>query len=131
MNEKYVRGCKNSDIDALAGMNNISEEEQMVLMRKCEGLSYLVQDGHGCMYGSLFAYYISNDIIRIENISIPDKYRRCGNGTMLMDFLEKKAKEMGITYICVDSHLNNHDDKFFWVRGYSYGDDETYLEKRL
>lgn len=131
MNEKYVRGCKNSDVDALAGMNNISEEEQVVLMRKCEGLSYLVQDGHGCMYGSVFAYYISNDIIRIENISIPDKYRRCGNGTMLMDFLEKKAKEMGITCICVDSHLNNHDDKFFWVRGYSYGDDETYLEKRL
>lgn len=130
-NEKYVRMCKEDDVEELAKMNMIDEETQSELMRKCEGFSCVILDGYGHMYGSVYASYGKCDELYIEHMTVPQEYRRCGNGTKLMEYLESKAKKAGIQRIYVDSELEDHNDKFFWGRGYSYSGDKKYLEKIL
>lgn len=65
------------------------------------------------------AFYFTHQIIHIDQLSVSEKYKRNGIGTLLMDKAEKLAKELNINRMELDYlEFNLNAKSFFQNKGF-------------
>jgi GNAT superfamily N-acetyltransferase len=58
--------------------------------------------------------------LEIDNIVVSEKTRSKGVGKMMVDFIEKKARELGCNMVALDSYTTNYKaHKFFYNQGFT------------
>jgi len=58
--------------------------------------------------------------LEIDNIVVSEKNRSKGIGKMMVDFIEKKARELGCNMVALDSYTTNFKaHKFFYNQGFT------------
>lgn len=58
--------------------------------------------------------------LEIDNIVVSEKTRSKGVGKMMVDFIEKKARELGCNMVALDSYTTNFKaHKFFYNQGFT------------
>lgn len=58
--------------------------------------------------------------LEIDNIVVSEKNRSKGVGKMMVDFIEKKARELGCNMVALDSYTTNFKaHKFFYNQGFT------------
>jgi len=58
--------------------------------------------------------------LEIDNIVVSEKTRSKGVGKMMVDFIEKKARELGCNMVSLDSYTTNYKaHKFFYNQGFT------------
>lgn len=91
---------------------------------------FILKDGRNVIHGIGFANR-DNAEMYIKMVYVSHGSRRTGAGTEIMEFLEAKAREDGVTKIYIPDAKSGHNDIFIWRNGYSRSSKEDMLEKVL
>lgn len=129
--ERFVRLCRLSDLEKIVSFSGRDMEELKELLQKSKRYSYVLADGYGNIYGSVFAVAQGGDNIFIKYIDVSKEYRRKGYGSELIDMIAavaRKDKFKSITIICV---TEGHYDKFCWRNGFLESGRPDIMKKKL
>lgn len=130
--EKYIRICNDSDIQIISEFSTESEDELLKKLTECDGLSYVMVDGYGRIYGYIFGNgTIKDGLLKILSIYVDSDYRRNGYGTHLLDHLEKMAHPEGYKKMIVSADEDGHFDKFCWRNGFTRNENDEIMIKQI
>lgn len=136
--EKFVRKCRESDLEKIVGYSKKTQEEQLRLFWECEKMSYIVVDGYGTIYGSVFAKEAEcipgagkERILQLMDITIDKKFRRHGYGSMLLAVVQEKAKKEAYQWLLIPEVMENHHDKFCWRNGFVKSQWQGFMIKQI
>lgn len=121
MDERFVRKCRESDIEKIAHLAGVPVDEARRRFLDNARLSFAVLDGYGNLYGYIFARPSEKpeDNIDIREIVVEKRFRMCGYGSMLVKALEDIAKKEDYKTMTFRCGVKGHYDKFGWRNGFS------------
>lgn len=118
-----IREAKPDDIAALIALIEPMEQEGILvhrprelLEREIDHFSIMLHDG--IIVGCAALYPHSDEDAELACLAVSHEHREWGYGEQLMKRIERRAKKLGIKYLCV---LTTRTEHWFVERGYRLG----------
>lgn len=129
--EKYIRVCRDSDLEVMVSVSGLGSDEIKELYKSCRGEGYIMLDGYGRVYGFVLMKRLFEEKQIEVRVYVDKNERRMGYGSMLIETCENCAIKEGFDELLLPYVTQAHNDKFGWRNGFVDVNEDGFMEKYI